>query len=207
MENSHVTSPLLPPLEEFVPYLEKVWESGQLTNSGQMHNELEKQLCEYLGVRHISLFANGTLALISALKVTGLEGEVITTPYSYVATSHALLWSGLEPVFVDVDPDTLNIDPVKIERAITPRTRAILAVHCYGMPCELNAIQQVADRHGLKVIYDAAHAFGVRVEGESILTAGDLSILSFHARSEEHTSELQSRPHLVCRLLLEKKNL
>lgn len=188
-KNIPVTRPLLPPLEEFTPYLEQIWSSGQLTNGGQMHARLEQELCEHLGVNHISLFANGTLALITALKASGLEGEVITTPYSYVATSHALLWNGLTPVFVDIDPNTFNIDPGQIERAITPKTSAILAVHCYGNPCDIDAIQDVADRHGLKVIYDAAHAFGVSRRGQPILTAGDLSILSFHATKVFNTFE------------------
>lgn len=184
-----VTSPLLPPLEDFLPYLEQIWASGRLTNGGPFHAQLEEQLCEYLGVEYISLFANGTLALLTALQALKVEGEVITTPYSFVATSHALLWNRLTPVFVDIDPVTCNLDPALIEAAITPRTQAILPVHCYGIPCDVDAIQQVADRHGLKVIYDAAHAFGVRQNDRSILRAGDLSILSFHATKVFNTFE------------------
>ncbi|MFN3581381.1 MAG: DegT/DnrJ/EryC1/StrS family aminotransferase [Pseudomonas sp.] len=188
-KNTTVTSPLLPPLEDFLPYLEQIWASGRLTNGGPFHVQLEEQLCEYLGVEHISLFANGTLALLTALQALKIEGEVITTPYSFVATSHALLWNRLTPVFVDIDPLTCNLDPTRIEAAITPRTQAILPVHCYGIPCDVEAIQEVADRHGLKVIYDAAHAFGVEHNGRSILRAGDLSILSFHATKVFNTFE------------------
>lgn len=157
-----VTSPLLPPLEEFIPYLEKIWESRFLTNGGDMHHALEEALCEYLGVKHIVLFANATLALITALQALRVTGEVITTPYSFVATSHALLWNGLKPIFVDIDQDSMNLDPSRIEAAITPQTTAILPVHCYGNPCDVEAIQRIADIHHLKVIYDAAHAFAVR---------------------------------------------
>ncbi len=203
-KNIPVTSPLLPPLDEFIPYLEEIWESGHLTNGGQMHERLEARLCEYLGVEHISLFANGTLALITALKVADLGGEVITTPYSYVATSHALLWNGLTPVFVDVDPDTFNMNPAVIERAITSKTSAILPVHCYGIPCDVEAIQQIADRHGLKVIYDAAHAFGVRQRDNSVLKSGDLSILSFHATKVFNTFEGGA---IVCPDLETKKRI
>lgn len=184
-----VTSPFLPPLADFLPYLEQIWASGRLTNGGPFHALLEDQLCEYLGIEHISLFANGTLALLIALQALEVEGEVITTPYSFVATSHALLWNRLTPVFVDIDPVTCNLDPALIEAAITSRTQAILPVHCYGIPCDIEGIQKVADRHGLKVIYDAAHAFGVRQNGRSILRAGDLSILSFHATKVFNTFE------------------
>jgi len=177
----YVTKPYLPPLEEFIPYLEKIWENGILTNGGPFHQQLEQALCDYLGVDHISMFANGTLALMTALRALDLEGEVITTPYSFVATSHALLWNKLTPVFVDIDPETLNLDARKIEAAITPKTAAILPVHCYGYPCDVSSIKEIADRNGLRVIYDAAHAFGVRDQGGSILRHGDLSILSFHA--------------------------
>lgn len=177
-----VTQPFLPPLEEFVPYLEQIWERKQLTNCGPYHQQLEKELCEYLGVDHISLFTNGTIALVTALQALNVSGEVITTPYSYVATSHSLIWNGIKPVFVDIDDKTLNLNPSKIEAAITSRTTAILPVHCYGHPCDVEAISRVAKKHGLKVIYDAAHAFGVRgANGESILRSGDLSVLSFHA--------------------------
>lgn len=184
-----VTSPLLPPLEEFIPYLEQIWKSRFLTNGGEMHRALEQSLCDYLGVEHISLFANGTLALLSALQALQITGEVITTPYSFVATSHALSWNGLKPVFVDIDEQTLNLDAKKIEAAITPRTSAILPVHCYGNPCAVDEIQRVADAHGLRVIYDAAHAFGVRDEGGSVLRHGDLSVLSFHATKVFNTFE------------------
>lgn len=184
-----VTSPLLPPLEEFIPYLEQIWKSRFLTNGGEMHQALERALCDYLGVEHISLFANGTLALLSALQALQITGEVITTPYSFVATSHALFWNGLKPVFVDIDEQTLNLDAKKIEAAITPRTTAILPVHCYGNPCAVDEIQQIADAHNLRVIYDAAHAFAVRDEGGSVLRHGDLSVLSFHATKVFNTFE------------------
>lgn len=184
-----VTSPLLPPLEEFIPYLEEIWQSRFLTNGGAMHQALEKALCEYLGVQHISLFANGTLALLTALQSLRVTGEVITTPYSFVATTHALSWNGLRPVFVDIDPVTLNLDPEKIEAAITPRTTAIMPVHCYGNPCAIEEIQRICDTYNLKLIYDAAHAFAVRDEGGSILRHGDLSVLSFHATKVFNTFE------------------
>lgn len=184
-----VTSPLLPPLEEFVPYLEQIWKSRFLTNGGAMHQALEQALCEYLGVKHIALFANGTLALLTALQALRISGEVITTPYSFVATSHALSWNGLKPVFVDIDPLTLNLDPDKIESAITPQTTAIMPVHCYGNLCAVDEIQRIADLYNLKVIYDAAHAFGVQDGGGSILRHGDLSVLSFHATKVFNTFE------------------
>lgn len=184
-----VTQPHMPPLEDFIPYLERIWDSKFLTNGGQFHQELEQALCAYLGVEHISLFANGTLALMTALQALGIEGEVITTPYSFVATSHALLWNGLQPVFVDIDPVTFNLDPAQIEAAITPRTTAIMPVHCYGIPCDVEAIERIARKHGLKVIYDAAHAFGVRQNGRSILRHGDLAVLSFHATKVFSTFE------------------
>ena len=188
-EPIYVTEPYLPPLQDFVPYLEKIWTSKILTNAGPFHQQFEAALCQHLGVRHVSLFANGTLALIAALKVLGITGEVITTPFSFVATAHALLWSGLEPVFVDIDPGTFNLDATAIEAAITPRTRAIMPVHCYGRTCDVGAIQKVADEHGLKVIYDAAHAFAVDDAGGSILRHGDLSVLSFHATKVFNTFE------------------
>jgi dTDP-4-amino-4,6-dideoxygalactose transaminase len=184
-----VTRPYLPPLEEFIPYLEEIWSNKILTNNGPFHQQLEKALCDYLGVSHISLFANGTLALVTALQALRITGEVITTPYSFVATAHALLWNGIKPVFVDIDPDTLNLDPTKIEAAITPHTTAILPVHCYGHPCDVVAIQRIADIYNLKVIYDAAHAFGVQDAGGSILRHGDLSVLSFHATKVFNTFE------------------
>ncbi|MBJ2348877.1 MULTISPECIES: DegT/DnrJ/EryC1/StrS family aminotransferase [Pseudomonas] len=184
-----VTSPLLPPLEEFTPYLQRIWESKRLTNGGPFHEQLEQELAEHLGVQHLSLFSNGTLALVTALQALRITGEVITTPYSFVATSHSLLWNNLKPVFVDVDPVTKNLDPRRIAEAITPATSAILPVHCYGIPCDVEGIQAVADTYGLKVIYDAAHAFGVRQDGASVLNHGDLSILSFHATKVFNTFE------------------
>jgi dTDP-4-amino-4,6-dideoxygalactose transaminase len=186
----YVTRPALPPLQEFLPYLERIWASKVLTNEGPFHHELEAALCEYLGVKHISLFTNGTIALITALQSLKIRGEVITTPFSFVATSHSLVWNGIQPVFVDIDPVTLNMDPAKIEAAITPKTSAIMPVHCYGRPCDVQAIQAIAERHGLKVIYDAAHAFGVEGEdGSSVLNHGDLSIMSFHATKVFNTFE------------------
>lgn len=185
-----VTQPALPPLEEFVPYLEEIWRNKTLTNNGPFHQELEKALCDYLGVQYISLFTNGTIALITALKALRITGEVITTPYSFVCTSHSLLWNNLQPVFVDIDPHTLNLDPKRIEEAITPNTTAILPVHCYGLPANVDAIQKIADVYGLKVIYDAAHAFGVRTpSGGSVLNCGDLSVLSLHATKVFNTFE------------------
>lgn len=184
-----VTQPTLPPLDEFIPYLQQIWDNKMLTNGGPMHQALEQQLCEYLGVPFISLFNNGTNALLTALQCFNLSGEVITTPYSFVATSHALIWNNLEPVFADIDPISLNIDPKAIEAAITEETSAILAVHCYGNPCDTKAIQEIADKYSLKVIYDAAHAFGVKDKKGSILNYGDLSILSFHATKVFNTFE------------------
>ncbi len=185
----YVTQPYLPPLDEFVPYLEKIWDNKVLTNGGPFHQQLEEALGEYLGVEHISLFTNGTIALVTALQALRVTGEVITTPYSFVATSHSLLWNGIKPVFVDVDPNSLNIDPAKIEAAITPETTAIMPVHCYGHPCDVEAIQEIADIYNLKIIYDAAHAFGVQDEGGGILRHGDLSVLSFHATKVFNTFE------------------
>lgn len=184
-----VTSPLLPPLEEFFPYLQKIWENKWLTNNGDFHQQLERELAAYLGVDYISLFSNGTLPLITALQALGIKGEVITTPYSFVATSHSIWWNGLTPVFVDVDPITGNMDPKKIEEAITPNTTAIMPVHVYGVPCDTERIQSIADKYGLNVIYDAAHAFGVKKDGVSILRAGDVSTLSFHATKTYNTAE------------------
>lgn len=184
-----VTSPLLPPLEEFMPYLQEIWDSKRLTNGGPFHEQLEQELASYLGVKHLSLFCNGTLALVAALQALRITGEVITTPYSFVATAHSLLWNNLKPVFVDIDPVSKNLDPKRIEEAITPATTAILPVHCYGVPCDVEGIQRVADTYGLKVIYDAAHAFGVRQDGVSVLNHGDLSILSFHATKVFNTFE------------------
>lgn len=184
-----VTSPLIPPLEEFTPYLEDIWKRKWLTNNGYYHQELEKALCEYLDVEHLSLFSNGTLALITALQALRIAGEVITTPYSFVATTHSLWWNGIKPVFVDIDPKTFNLDPAKIEAAITPKTTAIMPVHVYGNPCETVQIQEIADKYGLRVIYDAAHAFAVKQNGNSVLNCGDLSIMSFHATKTYSTIE------------------
>ena len=185
----YVTQPALPPVEEFIPYLEEIWANKILTNGGPFHQQLEEALCDYLGVKHLALFSNGTLGLVTALQALRVTGEVITTPYSFVATAHSLLWNGIKPVFVDVDPNTLNLDPAKIEAAITPQTTAIMPVHCYGHPCDTAAIQKIADNYNLRVIYDAAHAFGVKDEGGSVLRHGDLSVLSFHATKVFNTFE------------------
>lgn len=184
-----VTSPLLPNLDEFHSMLQEIWSSKWITNNGSFHKQLEKELAAYLKVPYVSLFTNGTLPLITALQALRITGEVITTPYSFVATTHSLWWNGIKPVFVDIDPATGNIDPDKIEAAITPKTTAIMPVHVYGKPCDTQRIQQIADKYGLKVIYDAAHAFGVEVNGESILKAGDMSTLSFHATKVYNTIE------------------
>lgn len=184
-----VTQPHLPPLEEFIPYLEKIWDSKILTNNGPFHHQLELALCRYLEVEHLSLFTNGTIALVTALQALNISGEVITTPYSFVATTHALLWNKCKPVFVDIANETCNIDPKCIEQAITSKTTAILGVHCYGNPCEVERIQQLADKYSLKIIYDAAHAFGVRYKGHSLLNHGNLSVLSFHATKVFNTFE------------------
>lgn len=189
MKQITVTSPLLPSLEDFNEMLKKIWDSKWITNNGQFHKQLEKELADYLKVPYISLFTNGTLPLITALQALRVTGEVITTPYSFVATTHSLWWNGIKPVFVDVDPSNCGLDPEKIEAAITPKTTAIMPVHCYGKPCDTKVIQEIADKYGLKVIYDAAHAFGVEVNGESILNAGDLSTLSFHATKVYNTIE------------------
>lgn len=184
-----VTQPALPPLEEFIPYLQQIWESKVLTNNGPFHQQLEKELAEYLGVKYISLFTNGTLALITALQALKVTGEVITTPFSFVATTHSLWWNNIKPVFADIEPNTFNLDPEKVEAAISPQTTAIMPVHVYGNPCNLEAFKKIADTYGLKLIYDAAHAFGVKVNGQSILNFGDMSILSFHATKVFNTIE------------------
>jgi len=180
-KNIFVTRPNLPPLEEFIPYLKEIWESAWLTNNGTFHSELEKSLAEYLNVPYISLFANGTLALLTAIQALELKGEVITTPYSFVATSHALWWNNITPVFVDVDPIYGNLNPDNIEAAISAKTTAILPVHVYGNPCEFQKIQDIAEKYKLKVIYDAAHAFGVQINNKSIGQYGDATMFSFHA--------------------------
>lgn len=184
-----VTSPLLPDMEEMNRMMKEIWASKWITNNGKFHKQLEKELCEYLKVPYISLFTNGTLPLITALQAMRISGEVITTPFSFVATTHSLWWNGIKPVFIDIDPLTCNLNPEKIEEAITPKTTAIMPVHCYGKPCDTNKIQSIADKYGLKVIYDAAHAFGVEVNGKSILNAGDMSTLSFHATKVYNTIE------------------
>ena len=184
-----VTSPLLPNLDEFTAELRKIWDKKWITNNGDYHKRLEKELAAYLKVPYLSLFTNGTLPLLTALQALRVTGEVITTPYSFVATTHSIWWNGCKPVFVDIDPATGNIDPNRIEAAITPKTTAIMPVHVYGKPCDTKAIQDIADKYGLKVIYDAAHAFGVEVGGESILNAGDISTLSFHATKVYNTIE------------------
>lgn len=190
MNNITVTSPLLPPLEEFIPYLQQIWNSKWITNNGQFHQQLEQALAEYLGVEYISVFTNGTLPLITALQALGLtKGEVITTPYSFVATTHAIWWNQLTPVFVDVDPVTGCIDPDKIEAAITDNTIAIMPVHVYGTPCDTERIDAIAKKYNLKVIYDAAHAFAIQKDGTSILQKGDISTLSFHATKTYNTIE------------------
>jgi len=185
----YVTQPSLPPLEEFIKYLEQIWDSKILTNNGPFHKQFEKELSDYLGVKYLSLFANGTLALVTALQELRITGEVITTSFSFVATTHALWWNNIKPVFVDIEPDYFTLNPEKIEAAITPQTTAIMPVHVYGNPCKVDEIQNIADTYGLKVIYDAAHAFGVKISGDSILNYGDLSIMSFHATKVFNTIE------------------
>lgn len=189
MKPVYVTQPSLPPLEEFIPYLEKIWNSKWLTNNGPFHQQLEKELADFLNVPYISLFANGTLALVTALQVLRITGEVITTPYSFVATTHSLWWNNIKPVFVDIEPEFCTLDPEKIEAAITPKTTAILPVHVYGNPCKIERIQDIADIYGLKVIYDVAHAFGVGYNGQNVCNFGDLSVLSFHATKVFNTME------------------
>lgn len=191
-ENSkpiYVTQPSLPDLQEFIPYLHKIWDNKILTNNGPFHKQLESELAHFLGVPYISLFANGTLALVTALQVLRITGEVITTPYSFVATTHSLWWNNIKPVFVDIEPEFGNLDPEKVEAAITPKTTAILPVHVYGNPCKVDRIKEIADIYGLKVIYDAAHCFGVKHKGVGICNYGDLSILSFHATKVFNTME------------------
>ena len=200
-----VTQPHLPPLEEFVPYLEKIWANKILTNGGPFHVQLEQALCEYLGVEYLSLFTNGTVGLGTALEAVRFSGVGITNPYSFVATAHSLLWNGIKPVFVDINPVTLNLDPARIEAAITPQTTAIMPVHVYGHPCDVDAIQDIADRYNLKVIYDAAHAFGVRdAKDRSVVLNGDLSVLSFHATKVFNTFEGGA---IVCRNAKIKKHI
>jgi dTDP-4-amino-4,6-dideoxygalactose transaminase len=185
----YVTRPFLPPLDEFNEYLKEIWQQKKLTNGGPFHEKLEKELCDYLGVKYISLFSNGTLALVTALQTLRITGEVITTPYSFVASTHALWWNNIKPVFVDIEKGTFNIDPDKIESAITPHTTAILPVHVYGNPCNVNKIKEIADTYGLKVIYDACHTFGVTIKDIPVLNFGDLSVMSFHATKVYNTFE------------------
>lgn len=201
---TYVTQPALPDLQEFIPYLEKIWENKILTNNGPFHQQLEKELAEYLGVPYISLFANGTLALVAALQVLRISGEVITTPYSFVATAHSLWWNNIKPVFVDIESQFCNLDPEKIEAAITPKTTAILPVHVYGNPCNVERIQEIADIYGLKVIYDSAHAFGVNYCGNSLCSYGDLSVLSFHATKVFNTMEGGA---IICHDVATKKRI
>lgn len=188
-EKIFVTQPSLPELDEFIPYMKEIWDNKWLTNNGPFHQQFETELAKYLGVKHLSVFSNGTLALITALQALRITGEVITTPYSFVATTHSLWWNNIKPVFVDIEDIYYNLDPNKIEAAITPKTTAIMPVHVYGNPCNVEAIQKIADTYGLRVIYDAAHAFGVKKNGESVLNWGDLSILSFHATKVYNTIE------------------
>ena len=185
----YVTQPAMPPLDEFTEYLKEIWDNKILTNNGPFHQQFEKELAEYLGVKYISVFSNGTLALMTALQALKITGEVITTPFSFVATTHSLWWNNIKPVFVDIEPDYFTLDPEKVEAAITPQTTAIMPVHVYGNPCKLEQLQQIADTYGLKLIYDAAHVFGVKINGNSILNYGDLSILSFHATKVFNTIE------------------
>lgn len=184
-----VTQPALPPLEEFTELLRQIWDSKIITNNGPFHQQFEKALADYLGIKYISAFSNGTLALVTALQALRITGEVITTPFSFVATTHSLWWNNIKPVFADIEPDYFNLDPEKVEAAITPQTTAIMPVHVYGNPCKIERFQQIADTYGLKLIYDAAHAFGVTVNGHSILNYGDLSVLSFHATKAFNTIE------------------
>ncbi len=200
----YVTRPFLPPLEEFQAYLEQIWATKQLTNKGNYHELFENQLADYLKVKHVSLFSNGTLALISALQALRITGEVITTPFSFVATTHALHWNGIKPVFCDIDPLTYNLDPRKIEAAITPKTTAIMPVHVYGNPCDVSRIKDIAGIYGLRVIYDACHAFGVRLQGRSVLNFGDLSVISFHATKVFTTFEGGA---IVCHDEMTKKRI
>ena len=189
-EPIYVTQPILPALDEFIPYLEQIWNNKILTNCGPLHQQLEKELCDYLGVDYISLFNNGTIALVTALQALDLtEGEVITTPYTFVATAHSIVWNKLTPVFVDIDPQTSNIDPEKVEQAISTKTVAIMPVHCYGIPCNVECLQRIAEQHNIKLIYDAAHAFGVKYHGQSLLNYGDMSVISFHATKVFNTFE------------------
>ena len=185
----NVTKPYLPPLEEVLPLLEQIWASGVLSNNGPFHAQLESEIQQVLGLGPVSLFCNATIALIAAQQALSIQGEVITTPYSFVATSHALKWMQNTPVFVDIEPDSLCIDPARIEEAITDSTAAIMPLHCYGNTCDTEAIKHIADKYDLKVIYDACHSFGVQDQGGSVLRHGDLSVVSFHATKVFNTFE------------------
>ena len=185
----YVTQPSLPPLREFIKYLKRIWKSKILTNNGPFHQQLEKELADYLNVKYVSVFSNGTLALITAMKALNITGEVITTPFSFVATTHSLQWNNIKPVFVDIESKTFNIDPEKIEAAITPKTSAIFPVHVYGNPCNVERIKEIADKHHLKVVYDACHTFGVTINNIPVLSFGDLSVMSFHATKVFNTFE------------------
>ena len=189
MKKIFVTQPDLPPLEEFTELLKKIWDNRMLTNMGEFHKKFEHELCNFLGVKHLSLFNNGTTALMAALRQLNIQGEVITTPYSFAATAHVLAWNNIKPVFIDVEPGTFNLDPEKIESAISDKTEAILPVHVYGNPCDVEKIKKIADKHNLKIIYDACHAFGVELNKIPIVNYGDLSVLSFHATKVFNTFE------------------
>lgn len=185
----YVTRPSLPPLEEFAGSLGPVWDSRILTNNGPLNQKLEQELARYLGVENVSLFANGTLALLTALEALEITGEVITTPFTFAAMTHTLLWKGIRPVFADIEPGTCNIDPVKVEESITPETKAILPVHLYGYPCRVDDLERIADNHGLKLLYDACHNFGERLNGIPVQRFGDLTVMSFHATKVFTTCE------------------
>jgi dTDP-4-amino-4,6-dideoxygalactose transaminase len=187
----YVTQPVLPELDDFIPYLKEIWDNKILTNGGPVHQRLEQELSKFLGVEYVSLFNNGTIALMAAIQSLGLPkgGEIITTPYSFVATAHSIVWNNYTPVFVDINPITSNLDPKNVERAITEKTAAILPVHCYGIPCDVYGLQAIAEKYQLKLIYDAAHAFGVKAHGKSVLSYGDLSVVSFHATKVFNTFE------------------
>ena len=204
-----VTKAYIPSLEIYGSYLDAIWRRGCLTNNGPLCQQLANDIASFLGVSNLELVSSGTIALQLAIKALGLKGEIITTPYSYVATTNSILWAGCEPVFVDIEPQTFCINPDLIEAAITDETSAILATHIYGFPCDVTKIQQLADQHGIKVIYDAAHAFGVKLAGESILLQGDCSAVSFHATKVFHTAEggavVCKNPELAKRIFLIKQ--
>lgn len=185
----YVTQPFLPPLEEYEVYLKDIWQTKHITNNGKYHKELENALCQYLGVKYISLFTNGTLALLTALQALDIKGEVITTPFSFVATAHSLLWNNIKPVFADIEPKYFNLNPEKVEAAITPQTTAIMPVHVYGNPCRVDKFQALAQKHKLKIIYDACHTFGVKINEIPVLNYGDLSVMSFHGTKVYTTFE------------------